>query len=380
METLELFEEFSLYLKEMKSQGKKVIAFISHDNIPEELIDAAGFIPLRLIFAGNDELMDASHDYLPPSTCAFAQTCIGLFALKPQQFDFLKLVDFFIVSNHCVSDICASEVICKYFNIPRLNFYISYMRNQSSEKYFRLEISAFRKNLEEIRNASISDDMLFDSIKKYNEFRKVLKDINNLNIKGSIKLKFMQNAFLYGPTILPELRDFIASNENSIPDTSNSIDLLLTGCSIFMNDILIDLIEDGGGNIIFFDTWIGHNYYSQQFEDHAIANAKNPIDLLASRYINNMYSDHSVPNFLENRITHIEQIYRKYQEKTGKRLGIINHIIKFCDHHSLMSSFFKNKLQEKEIQVLNIERDYSRANRGQLSTRIEAFMEMIRSE
>ena len=44
---------------------------------------------------------------------------------------------------------------------------------------------------------------------------------------------------------------------------------------------------------------------------------------------------------------------------------------------SLMSSFFKNKLQEKGIQVLNIERDYSRANRGQLSTRIEAYLEMI---
>jgi len=380
METLEIFEEFSLYLKEMKSQGKKIIAFISHDNIPEELIDAAGFIPLRLIFAGNDELMDASHDYLPPSTCAFAQTCIGLFALKPRHFNFLDLVDYFIVSNHCVSDICASEVICKYFNIPRLNFYISYMRNPNSEKYFRLEVSNFRKNLEEIRNGPISDDMIIESIKKYNEFRKVIKDINNLDIKGSIKLKLMQKAFLFGPNILPELRDFIASNENSISNNSKSIDLLLTGCSIFMNDTLIDLIEEGGGNIVFFDTWIGYNYYSQQFKESTYNHVKNPIDLLASRYINNAYSDHSVPNFLENRITHIEEIYRNYEAKTGKRLGIINHIIKFCDHMSLMSSFFKNNLQEKGIKVLNVERDYSRANRGQLSTRIEAYLEMIQSE
>jgi benzoyl-CoA reductase/2-hydroxyglutaryl-CoA dehydratase subunit BcrC/BadD/HgdB len=93
--------------------------------------------------------------------------------------------------------------------------------------------------------------------------------------------------------------------------------------------------------------------------------------------MNNIYSDHCVPNFLENKIAHIEQIYRNYKEKTGKRLGVINHIIKFCDHMSLMSSFFKNKLQEKGIQVLNIERDYSRANRGQLSTRIEAYLEMM---
>lgn len=380
MQTLEIFEEFSLYLKEMKSKGKKVIAFISHDNIPEELIDAAGFIPLRLIFAGNDELMDASHDYLPPSTCAFAQTCIGLFALKPRQFDFLELVDYFIVSNHCVSDICASEVICKYFNIPRLNFYISYIRNSNSEKYFRLEILEFRKKLEEIKNSVISDEAIIESIKKYNEFRKVLEALNNLTIKGSLKLKLMQKAFLFGPKIIAELKDFIHSNNNLGAQSSNSKDLLLTGCSIFMNDILIDLIEEGGGNIIFFDSWIGSNYYSQQFDNSAFENIQKPIELLTSRYINNIYGDHCVPNFLENKIAHIEQIYRKYMEKTGKRLGVINHIIKFCDHMSLMSSFFKNKLQEKGIQVLNIERDYSRANRGQLSTRIEAYLEMGDSE
>ena len=377
MQILEIFEDFSLFLKELKNQGKKVIAFISHDNIPEELIDAAGYFPLRLIFAGNDELMDASHDYLPPSTCAFAQTCIGLFALKPRHFDFLELIDYFIVSNHCVSDICASEVICKYFNIPRLNFYVPYMRNPNSEKYFRLELLEFRKKLEEIRNGAISDEEVYKSIKKYNEFRKVLNVLNNLDIQGSKKLKILQKAFIFGPEILPQLKEFIDSNNDLSAKRSDSTDLIITGGSIFMNDTLIDLIEEGGGNIIFFDTWIGYNYYFQQFDDSDFENIKDPINLLTTRYKNNDYSDHSVPNFLDNRIAHIEQIYNEYKEKTGRRLGIINHIIKFCDHISLMSSFFKNRLQEKGIQVLNLERDYSRANRGQLSTRIEAYLEMI---
>jgi benzoyl-CoA reductase/2-hydroxyglutaryl-CoA dehydratase subunit BcrC/BadD/HgdB len=90
-----------------------------------------------------------------------------------------------------------------------------------------------------------------------------------------------------------------------------------------------------------------------------------------------LYGDHSVSNYLQNKISLIEEFYRNYQEKTGQKLGVINHIIKFCDHMSLMSSFLKDKLQEKGIQVLNLERDYSRANRGQLSTRVEAFLEMI---
>ncbi|MFX1427984.1 MAG: 2-hydroxyacyl-CoA dehydratase, partial [Promethearchaeota archaeon] len=117
MENLEFLTEYYMLLKEKKDEGKEVIAFISHDNIPEELIDAAGFIPLRMIFAGNDELMDASHDFLPPSTCSFAQSCIGAFSIKPSTLKFLDLIDYFIISNHCVSDICASEIISKYYNI-----------------------------------------------------------------------------------------------------------------------------------------------------------------------------------------------------------------------------------------------------------------------
>ena len=62
MVDLEFYLEFHDYLKIQKDNGKKIIAFLSHDNIPEELIAAAGFIPLRIIFAGSDELMDKGAD------------------------------------------------------------------------------------------------------------------------------------------------------------------------------------------------------------------------------------------------------------------------------------------------------------------------------
>jgi len=172
MDKSKLLSDYAIFLREKKEEGKKVIAFISHDNIPEELLDAAGFIPLRLIFAGNDDLMDASHDFLPPSTCAFAQSCIGLFSEKPDQYGFLDLVDFFIVSNHCVSDICASEIISRYFNIQKVDFYLSYTQNENSLKYFKLEIANLIKQLEQIQGNAINSEVLLNSIKKYNNFKK----------------------------------------------------------------------------------------------------------------------------------------------------------------------------------------------------------------
>ncbi len=374
-----LLSEFSLFLKEKKQEGVKIIAFLAHDNIPEELIDAAGFFPLRMMFGGNDELMEASHDFLPPSTCAFAQSCIGLFSTKPNNFRFLDLVDNFIVSNHCVSDICASEIITKYFNISRLNFYVPYMTDESSLKYFKLELQNLKGKLEDIIGEKISNEKLFKSIKKYNDFKKKISQVNDLEILGSEKIKIIQKAILYGPTFLPDLEKYIEEVKTSPPQNLGlSKDILLTGCSIFINDNLIDLIEEGGGNVVYLDTWIGNHYYSQVIDDDSINSNKDPLDLLVLRFKNNTHGDHSVPNFLQHKVSLIENYAKNYTKKTGKKLGVFNHIIKFCDHISLMASFLKNELQEKGIQVLNLERDYSRANRGQLSTRIEAYLEMMK--
>jgi len=378
MNNLELLAELHSFLREKKQEGKKIVAFMAHENIPEELIDAAGFFPLNIIFAGNDELMNASHDYLPPSTCSFAQSCIGLFSVKPSQFNFLDLIDYIVISNHCVLNICASEIISKYFSIPRLNFYISYTHDNNALKYYKLELLDFKHQLEKIKGSEIDDHVLLESIKKYNRFKKKLSKFNESKLSGNRKLEIFQKAILYGPDFLTELEKLTQNNiNNEDQGLSNSKDLILTGCSVFIGDYLSDLIEESGGNIAIFDTWIGNSYFSQVFEDDILNSISDPIELLVHRFKNNIFGDHSVPFYLENKIAQIEKIYSKYQQKTGKKLAVINHIIKFCDHISIMSAFLKNRLQEKGIQVLNLERDYSKSIRSQLTTRIEAFLEMI---
>ena len=378
MDDLELLSEYTSFLRGKKDEGKKVVAFMSHDNVPEEIIDAAGFIPLRLMFAGNDELMDSSHDFLPPSTCAFAQSCIGLFSLKPNQYQFLELIDYFVVSNHCVSDICASEIISKYFNIPRLNFYVSYTKTGKSIDYFKLELQDFKTQLEKIKGSQIEDNDIIQSIHKYNKFKKVLFRLSELNVGSSKKLNLIQKSILFGPQILPQIEEYIQLNKpNSDQELINKKNVLLTGCSVFINDPLIDLIEEGGGNVILFDTWIGYNYYSQILNENILQSVKDPIDILTHRFENNINGDHTVPNFLETKISFITDFFNDYKAKTGKKLGVVNHIIKFCDHISMMAYHLKNRLQEKGIQVLNLERDYSRSIRSALETRVQAFLEML---
>ena len=174
------------------------------------------------------------------------------------------------------------------------------------------------------------------------------------------------------------LEDFIQANTtNQTQDSKDSVDIFLTGCSIFIGDYLIDLIEESGGDIKYFDTWIGDAYFSQVFEEEEITSNDDPLDFFVYRFKNNKNGDHTVPHYFENKVSQIKEIIKEHQKKKGRKLGVINHIIKFCDHINIFQSFLKKELQEEGIQVLNLERDYSRANRGQLSTRVEAFMEMM---
>ena len=282
MRQFELISEYGEYLERQKQKGKTIIAFLGHDNIPEELIHAAGFIPLRMLFAGNEHFMNESHDYLPPSTCCFAQSCIGLFRLKERPFGFLELIDYIIVSNHCVSDMCASEIISKYTFIPRINFYISYTQNENSLQYYKLELEEFRKQLEDIKGEPIPDEKIIESMKLYNELKEKMSQISRLNIKGSKKIELYQKALLYGPKFISELEQFLNDYRQKEPagePNNHSKDIILTGCSVFIGDDILNLIENNGGNIVLFDSWIGSKYYSQKIEEEKLDSIENPIEL-----------------------------------------------------------------------------------------------------
>jgi benzoyl-CoA reductase/2-hydroxyglutaryl-CoA dehydratase subunit BcrC/BadD/HgdB len=241
-----------------------------------------------------------------------------------------------------------------------------------------LELLDLKQQLEKIRGRNIRKDELYESVLKYNNLKKKISEINKLKIKGSKKLRIFQKAILFGPDSLNELENFLEQNKESSADSSNNLtDILLTGCSIFIGDYLIDLIEEGGGNIVYFDTWVGNNYFSQIFDDETLKKNENPLDLFVIRYKNNIYGDHIIPNYLENKVSQLESIIQEYQNKTGKKLGVILHVLKFCDHVSLYQSFIKKILQEKGFQVLILDRDFSKSSRGQIATRLGAFIEMM---
>ena len=57
--------------------------------------------------------------------------------------------------------------------------------------------------------------------------------------------------------------------------------------------------------------------------------------------------------------------------------GIIYHTIKFCDNYAYEYAGLLASKQEDDLMILKVETDYTSSAAGQLSTRLEAFVEMI---
>jgi benzoyl-CoA reductase/2-hydroxyglutaryl-CoA dehydratase subunit BcrC/BadD/HgdB len=58
--------------------------------------------------------------------------------------------------------------------------------------------------------------------------------------------------------------------------------------------------------------------------------------------------------------------------------GIVCARLKFCDHWAGFRKLLTDTLPEEGVPVLDLEREYATTGSGQIRTRVQAFLEMIR--
>lgn len=76
---------------------------------------------------------------------------------------------------------------------------------------------------------------------------------------------------------------------------------------------------------------------------------------------------------LENRFGYLRSFITEFKVN-----GAIFYIIRYCDTYELDAPDVRDYLKEQGIPVLVLEDEYNLATIGQLRTRIQAFLEMIR--
>ena len=75
----------------------------------------------------------------------------------------------------------------------------------------------------------------------------------------------------------------------------------------------------------------------------------------------------------DERLDDIVNLAREFQVD-----GVIHYNLQFCHTYANEAVRVERRLEEAGIPLLRIETDYSDEDTGQLKTRVEAFLEMIR--
>jgi benzoyl-CoA reductase/2-hydroxyglutaryl-CoA dehydratase subunit BcrC/BadD/HgdB len=361
-----IIDESIEILRKRKANGTKVIGIVQHGIFPDELVLAAGAIPMRIILGGEAE-QEIGDQYLSPTTCPFGRSTLGFLERKHPLY---SLIDTMIVGTFCNG----VQNIANYldnFQIPSIPLILPHSRSDSALKFYINELTKIRVYLEDVTGNPITYNTLLDATQTYNKLRRLLRQINEYRkqdpspVTGIAIHELVWKAMLIGPeAMIPQLELRLQEIEAN-PANHAGRRIFLTGSGITLGDNLLQLIEEQcGGLIVADDLWSSMDYFLEDVD----SSASDLLAALSVKYLRKNLAGRMIP---DTRPPKILALYKAYHAS-----GIINHTLKFCDSYSSLKPEFRKIMVENGIPVLDLDRDYAEAI-GQIKTRIEAFLEMI---
>ncbi len=373
-------EAHGLRIKELREEqeaGRKIIGSFCVF-VPEEIILAAGCTSVGLC-SGADFAQEEVEKVLPRNTCSLIKSFFGFSLAKVCPY--MEVSDLIVGENTCDGKKKAFETFKEM--VP--NFYqmdIPQNKAPMGRKLLAHEYKSFLAKLEEMTGKKISKKDLQEGIATVNAKRAALSRLAKLRaadpcpISGLDALLINQIAFLDNPARFTEKLNALCDElEVSIKEKKGAIAekaprILISGCPMAIPNWKVPaIIEATGAVIVGEESCIGERGQRNTTDDSADT-LEGLIDAVVDRYFK---IDCAVFTPNQERVEHIKEMTRNYNAD-----GVIHYGLQFCQPY-IMESFSVEKLLEKDgISIMRLETDYSQEDMGQLSTRVEAFVEIIK--
>ena len=372
-------EVHGLRVKELiddKQKGNKVFGtFCVY--VPEELILAAGGTCVGLC-AGAEIGIDEAEKVLPRNTCALIKSFMGfkLAGLCP----YIQASDLVVGETTCDGKKKAYEILNDYKETYVME--IPQMKTERDRTLWRGEIIQFKEKVEKLTGRKITAENLKEGIKIANEKRRALQRLSALRkavpspISGLDGLLVNQIAFYDDPprftrqinALCDELEERV---KNGIGVTKNGTPrILVSGSPMAVPNWKIPfIIETSGAIVVAEESCVGERS-TRDLVDENGKSLEKMIDAIVDRYFK-IDCACFTPN--EERPNHVLELASDFRVN-----GVVHYSIQFCTPYTVEAYKVEKALQEKGIPFLKIETDYGMEDVGQLKTRIEAFLEMVK--
>lgn len=359
-------------MKAHKDNGGKIVGTYC-SFIPTELIIAAGAIPVTLC-ATSEEPIAAAEEHLPSNLCPLIKASYG-FALT-DTCPYFYFSDFIVGETTCDGKKKMFELMNDIKDTYVMQLPSS--RDEVALTMWEAEIKKFWKKLEDFYGVTITEEDVKKAILQKNAERDLVLeylDLGKLNpspISG-YELGTKLDTMSFIPSMeerCKQLRERIDEvkadwEANYKGKVSRKPRILITGCpNGGVRDKTIKVLEELGADVVAFDA-CNSNREKIEKVDTTLPVTK----ALAKKYLNINCSVMS-PN--TNRLKFISDMIDDYQVD-----GVLEIILQACHTFSIESYNVKKSVLAKGIPYLKVETDYSKADAGQINTRLEAFLETI---
>lgn len=376
----EIFEDFA--------EGRKK-AFLSAKEQKDKDLPLVGtyctYVPVELPMAMNaavvglcsmsDETIPLAEQDLPASLCPLIKSSYGFG--KADKCPFFYFSDLIVGETTCDGKKKMYELMEEFKPT-----HVMQLPNRQDEDGFttwKNEVIRFKEKLEEFFGVTITEDAIREAIKLRNEERKAAVELLDVMKADPVPVMgYDLFKVVYGASFtfdreqaVKQLRDVKARIMEEAEENAAKIGhkprIIVTGCPMGgATEKIARIIEENGGVVVGYENCTGIKNYNRLVDE------SNPdvYEALAERYFKIGCSVMSPDTY---RFELLGEMIDEF-----KADGVVEMTLQGCHTYNI-ESFEINRFvtEEKKIPYVKVETDYSTTDEGQLTTRIQAFLEML---
>jgi benzoyl-CoA reductase/2-hydroxyglutaryl-CoA dehydratase subunit BcrC/BadD/HgdB len=366
-------------IADARRAGARVVGWFNY-NVPEEVIDALGLIPIRLGSGGSDRLVELGSRYISTGNCVYVRQAAGLFVEAEDPY--IVNSDLVVFDVTCKQVYRLAEVVRHYFSVETLVLGVPYnFTAPAGVTYFRKEVEALASRLEKHFGVTLRADELRSSIRLYKQIRSAIRELYDFQKRNISPISWVESNevvqagnYLDRREYLSLLHELLQELRKSNRDAYAHLDsdaprLLLTGSIIPPGDHkLPSIINELGGRIVVDDIWSGFA------PARTIQVEGDTLDDIADAHL---IPHASLPNLDfegDKRLSNLKSLVREFNAH-----GVIFHSLRYCDAFTFKAPETKRVFLNLGIPFLEIHTEYAGSDYEAIRTRIEAFLELVQA-
>ena len=363
-------------LKEAKKNGVKIVGYFPGGYVPEEIIYASGAIPLCLVEGGSALPVEAASSVMPRIICPFARAQAGERLLNRNPY--YQMIDLFVAPMTCQHLKKAAEIWEYDGDLEIFKLGVPHQYDGDSElAYYKDGLKALTDRLQKLTGNEITQKRVSGAIGLYNRMRELLKGISLVRQASppplsSLDFVRLNHASFYAdPAFMVEVLDAVHKElkEKQQLSGADKPRLLLIGPNMACGDYgILQWVEEAGGEVVIEEVCEGMRYYWQ-----AIENQGDGLESLAKGYLRDKLPCAFMRHSSSKRLDFALKLIKEFNVS-----GVIWYELQYCETYDSESYFFAERMKERHIPMLILESDYGDTNVGQVKTRMDAFIELVK--